>query len=302
MFEKRTDLALEVRELRGDDSGIAVFEETKSGIKVTTATVDSENGERLHGKPAGKYITVETGKIWQLCKEDYLNTVGVLSDELSLLIPEGKGCVLAVGLGNMEITPDSLGPRVVNRMLVTRHLEKIDKPLFENAGFQSLAAMSPGVLGKTGMESAETIKSVCNTVKPKCVIVIDALASRRLNRLATTVQLSNAGIVPGSGVSNKRCALNSELLGADVISVGVPMVVDAATLAYALLEEHSGREDEAFVRVIERVLAGNGRDTFVTPKENDIIVRETARLLATAINTAVHKMSVGEINDFLGTF
>ncbi len=300
MFEKRTDLALEIHELRGEESGITVREEIKEGFKVTLAEVSKGKGEELSGKRAGKYITVEMGKIWQTDRESFSRIARLLASELESLLAQGEGCVLVAGLGNEEITPDSLGPRVVKKLLVTRHIKTMDSELFNSAGFGCVAAISPGVLGQTGIESAEIIKSVCLAVKPRCVIVIDSLASRRLNRLATTVQISDEGISPGSGVSNKRVELSADLLGAPVISVGIPTVVDAATLAYDLLEEHSGREDESFAEVIERILVGSGKDMFVTPKDNDVIAREASKLLASAINIALHQMDINEINEYIG--
>lgn len=300
MFEKRTDLALEVHELRGEDSGITVSEYTKDGFKITLAEVSEGKGEHASGKRKGRYITVEIGSIRHFDRSVFARVARLLADEISTLLPKGNGCVLVAGLGNEEITPDSLGPRVVKKLLVTRHIEKIDRTLFDGAGFGRMAALSPGVLGQTGIESYEIIKSVCDTVKPKCVIAIDSLASRRLNRLASTVQITDGGISPGSGVSNKRPELNEDKLSVPVISIGVPTVVDAATLAYDLLEEHSGKEDESFAQVIERILAGSGKDMFVTPKDNDVIARDTAKLLASAINIAVHKMDIEEINDYIG--
>lgn len=299
MFEKRTDLALEVHELRGKDSGIDVSEANKDGIKITTATVNKGEGERLSGKKAGKYITLEVGKIWLMDSSRFNSVAALLAEELAQLIPVGDGCVLVAGLGNEQITPDSLGPRTVKKLLVTRHIETVDPVLYNDAGFGCLAAIAPGVLGQTGIESAEIIKSISHNIKPRCVILIDSLASRRLSRLATTVQLSDVGISPGSGVSNKRAELSESLLGAPVISVGVPTVVDAATLAYDLLEEHHGGEDQAFAAVIEKVLVGSGKDMFVTPKDNDIIAVETAKLLAAAINIAAHKMEITELNEYL---
>jgi len=299
MFEKRTDLALEVHELRGEESGITVKEYTKNGYKVTLAEVLNGKGEQVSGKRAGKYITIEMGKLWRNDKTVFDQVANVLADEIKMLLPKDDGCILVAGLGNEEITPDSLGPRVVKKLLVTRHIQSIDRQLFEDAGFGSVAAISPGVLGQTGIESSEIIKSVCKSINPKCVIVIDSLASRRLNRLASTVQISDGGISPGSGVSNRRPELNEEVLGSPVISIGIPTVVDAATLAYDLLEEHYGKEDKDFAEVIERVLVGSGKDMFVTPKENDVIARETAKLLASAINIAVHKMEMKEINDYI---
>lgn len=299
MFEKRTDLALEVHELHGEDSGIRVDETVKNGIPVTTAIIEEGEGERLSGKKAGKYITLDIGKIWQTDSETFNRTANLLAGEIKQLLPEGQGCVLVVGLGNEEITPDSLGPRVMKKLLVTRHISSLDPVLYRNAGFGCLAAIAPGVLGQTGIESAEIIRNVARAVNPECVILIDSLASRRLNRLATTVQLSDTGISPGSGVSNKRAELSEALLGAPVISLGVPTVVDAATLAYDLLEEHKGTSDDSFAAVIEKVLAGNGREMFVTPKENDVIASETARLLAAAINIAVHRMEISELNEYV---
>lgn len=299
MFQKRTDLALEVHELHGDKSGIEVEEAVKEGINVTTAVVKPGEGERLSGKSAGKYITLDVGAVWQYDLSNFNRVARLLSEEISALLPEGEGCVLVAGLGNEEITPDSLGPRAVKKLLVTRHISSLDPVLYQNVGFGSVAAISPGVLGQTGIESAEIIKSVAHSIKPRCVIIIDSLASRRLSRLATTVQLSDSGISPGSGVSNQRRELNESLLGAPVISIGIPTVVDAATLAYDLLEEHNGEPDESFVAVIEKILVGSGKNMFVTPKENDVIARETAKLLATAINLAVHKIDISELDEYI---
>ncbi len=299
MFEKRTDLALEVHELRGKDSGISVDESVKDGIKITTARVHDESGERLSGKRIGAYVTLEVGKIWRLDNARFDAVTKILADEISRFVPEGDGCVLVAGLGNEEITPDSLGPRAVKRLLVTRHISSIDPQFFNTAGFSSVAAISPGVIGQTGIESAEIIKSVCADIAPKCVILIDSLASRRLQRLATTVQISDNGISPGSGVSNKRKELNSELLGAPVISIGVPTVVDAATLAYDILEEHNGTPDKTFESVIEKILTGDAKNMFVTPKDNDVIAEQTARLIANALNMALQNMEISEINEYL---
>ncbi|MBR6563362.1 MAG: GPR endopeptidase [Clostridia bacterium] len=299
MFEKRTDLALEAREMHGEDSGIIVREENKDGFNVVYAEVLRGEGERLSGKSAGHYITVEIGKDWMHERTAFEAASYLLASELGRLLPDENGCVLVVGLGNIEITPDSLGPRVVRELLVTRHIEGLDPSLFESAGFASVAAVSPGVLAQTGIESAEIVESVCRAVKPRCVILIDSLASRRLNRLASTVQMSDVGLSPGSGVFNRRAALDKSTLGVPVISLGVPMVVDAATLAYDLLEEQVGNASDEFVSVIERVLAGNGREMFVTPKENDVIAKQTAKLLSSALNVALHQMEINEISLYL---
>ena len=299
MLQKRTDLALEVHELHGERSGIIVEESVKNGITVTTAAVTTDEGERLSGKPKGKYITLDVGKVWMLEPSRFELVCLSVAAELEMLIPHGEGCVLVVGLGNEQITPDSLGPRAVKKLLVTRHIKNMDSNLFNSAGFGCLSAISPGVLGQTGIETAEIVKNLVQEIKPKCVILIDALASRRLNRLATTVQLSDTGISPGSGVSNKRAELSEKTLGVPVVSLGVPTVVDAATLAYDILEEHNGTEDQAFAQVVEKIMSGEGKNMFVTPKDNDIIAQKTALLLANAINMAVHKMNFNEVNEFI---
>lgn len=298
MFEKRTDLALEVHEIHGESSKIEVSKTEKEGITVTTAVVKEGEGEKISGKSAGKYITLDVGEIWRMDKKRFAVTARVIAAEIDALVPKGGGCVLVVGLGNESITPDSVGPRAVKNLVVTRHIEAIDPILYNSAGFGKVAAIAPGVLGQTGIESAEIIKSICQSLKPKCVVIIDSLASRRLARLATTVQLSDSGISPGSGVSNRRAELNQKTLSTAVVSIGVPTVVDAATLAYDLLEENMPASDEKYVGIIEKVLSGNGKNMFVTPKENDIIAAETAKLIATAINMALHKMSIEELNEY----
>ncbi len=299
MFQKRTDLALEIHELHGEGSGIIVEESEKEGVRVTTATIKSGRGEEVSGKNAGKYITLDIGNLRRTDKTAFEHLAHVLSCEIEALLPKQNGCVLVAGLGNEAITPDSLGPKTVKGLLVTRHIGDLSPELFENAGFGCVAAIATGVLGQTGIESAEIIKSVCNAIQPKCVIVIDSLASRRLSRLATTVQLSDGGISPGSGVANKRAELSEKTLGVPVISLGVPTVVDAATLALDLLEEHTGDSDEAFAEIIEKLLMGEGRNMFVTPKDNDIIATETAKLLSTSLNLALHQMEISEINEYL---
>ncbi|MBQ8895944.1 MAG: GPR endopeptidase [Clostridia bacterium] len=299
MFEKRTDLALEVRELRGEESGIAVSEQNSGGIKITEAVVAEGDGEKNSGKPAGVYTTLDIGSAWRESREGFSNTANILASRISLLLPQGEGTVLVAGLGNWEITPDSIGPRTVKGLLVTRHIKSIDSALFESAGFKSLAATATGVLSQTGVETAEQIKSICDAVKPKCVVAVDALAARRLTRLCTTVQLSNGGIAPGSGVANRRSAINSKLLGVPVIALGVPTVVDAATLACDILEENSGAFGGDTEKKLEGMLGSAWRDSFVAPKEIDMLARRISSLLATALNIAVHQMPAEQINDFI---
>lgn len=310
MYQKRTDLALETRELHpapGRQDGIQTEERKDRGVHVTTMRVLPGGEEQAGGKPAGTYVTLDIGAVWKLgAQQDaFGNAVSVLAGELRKLLPKERGCVLVAGLGNDRITPDSIGPRVVSGVLVTRHIRVLDQSLFESAGFGELAAVAPGVLGQTGIESAEVIRSVAERIHPSCVIAIDALASRRLSRLASTVQLSDTGICPGSGVSNTRTALSRETLGVPVISVGVPTVVDAGTLAYDLLEELAEKEGypadlPVFDKVVERLLDGAGKDFFITPRDSDTIAAGASRLIAAGINLALHdRLTPEEIAEYL---
>ncbi len=308
MYRKRTDLALEMRELNaepGKQDGILTEEREENGIRVTSMRILPGEGERLSGKQPGVYITVDVGEIWHAQSDAFGAAAEILAKELRALLPEKRGCVLVAGLGNDRITPDSIGPRVVSGVLVTRHIRILDQSLFESAGFGELAAVAPGVLGQTGIESAEIIRSVTERIRPSCVIAIDALASRRLSRLASTVQLSDTGIRPGSGVSNTRSCLSAETLGVPVISIGVPTVVDAGTLAYDLLEELAEKEGypadlPTFDKVVQKLLSGAGKDFFITPRDSDTVAAGAARLIAAGINLALHEgMTLEELAEYL---
>lgn len=298
MYKKRTDLALESRELhaqKGATDGITVTERTYGGIRVTNMRVTKE-GEQHCGRPSGTYVTAEIGAVRRAEADAFETAANVLADEIRQMLPAGDGCVLVAGLGNEHITADSIGPRVVDRLLVTRHIKTMDEALFASAGFGELSAVAAGVLGQTGIESAEIIKGVVSHVKPRCVIAIDALASRRLARLANTVQLSDTGISPGSGVSNHRAPLNRETLGVPVLSIGIPTVVDACTLAYDLLEE-SDTDPAVIERLIQKTQSG--KDFFVTPRDSDALAEGASRLIASAINLAVHDgMTLQELNEY----
>lgn len=298
MYEIRTDLALEAHEINaqaGREDGIRTEEETIDGFSITTVHVGEGEGERLAKKKAGTYINVDVGKSWLLASEGFAALVALLAGQLRKLFPaDFSGTALVVGLGNYDITADSIGPKAVEKVVVTRHLRTLNPQLYESAGFGDLCAFAPGVLGQTGMESAEIVRSIVEAVRPSLIVAIDALASRRLARLATTVQLCDTGIYPGAGVSNRRSELSAETLGVPVISIGVPTVVDAATLAYDLLGENADEKTAA------ALLAGDGKDMFITPKESDVITKQTARLLGFAINRAFHgELSVEEMEELL---
>lgn len=298
MYEIRTDLALEAHEINaqaGREDGIRTEEETIDGFSITTVHVGEGEGERLAKKKAGTYINVDVGKSWLLASEGFAALVALLAGQLRKLFPaDFSGTALVVGLGNYDITADSIGPKAVEKVVVTRHLRTLNPQLYESAGFGDLCAFAPGVLGQTGMESAEIVRSIVEAARPSLIVAIDALASRRLARLATTVQLCDTGIYPGAGVSNRRSELSAETLGVPVISIGVPTVVDAATLAYDLLGENADEKTAA------ALLAGDGKDMFITLKESDVITKQTARLLGFAINRAFHgELSVEEMEELL---
>ena len=222
MYEIRTDLALEAHEINaqaGREDGIRTEEETIDGFSITTVHVGEGEGERLAKKKAGTYINVDVGKSWLLASEGFAALVALLAGQLRKLFPaDFSGTALVVGLGNYDITADSIGPKAVEKVVVTRHLRTLNPQLYESAGFGDLCAFAPGVLGQTGMESAEIVRSIVEAVRPSLIVAIDALASRRLARLATTVQLCDTGIYPGAGVSNRRSELSAETLGVPILT------------------------------------------------------------------------------------
>lgn len=310
-FSIRTDLAIEAREMieeqNGDvDDGIVVENEETENMTITYVEIVNENGSKAMGKPKGNYITIESDKL----KENNVSAHQEISHKLLECIAELSKAkedtiFLVVGLGNWNITPDALGPKVVSKILVTRHMfttlpEELD------GAVRPVAAVSPGVMGITGIETGEIIKGIVEKMKPDVIIAIDALAARRFNRINATIQLSDTGISPGAGVGNKRMALNEESLGVPVIAIGVPTVVDAATLVndtmdsmlsqmkeaadkgtafYDMLENMAEEERYQLIYDLLDPYAGN---MFVTPKEVDAVIDRLSRIIAGAINSAVH--------------
>lgn len=280
----RTDLALECRELLNGEEpeGVESKYEEKNGIKITEIEIKNKNGEEKLGKPIGKYITAE---IPSLIKSGTTNTetAQLMADLLYSVLPE-KGPVFVAGLGNENITPDALGPKSAAAVLATRH---INTKLSQSLGLgelRSTAVIAPGVLGQTGVETAEIIKSVVNTIKPCAVIAIDAFAAMKLSRLGCTVQMSDAGIVPGSGVGNSRSELNKNNLGIPVISIGIPTVVDAGTLVRDIMND-----ENADINSVEKSM-------IITPREIDTVIERAAKLIGLTINLALQKhLSAQEI-------
>lgn len=305
-FSPRTDLANEAHELilekyGGEADGIVYESVKKNGVNVDYLTVLNKKGEKASGKPRGKYVTVNIGKIWLSDKETFDNICKTLADEIRLFIPGDGACLLAA-LGNRGIVADAVGPFCAQNFIVTRHIKKSNPRLFESFELRETSCIVPDVSGNTGLEAAETVKGIVKKTKPDFVIVIDALASRRLARLATTIQICDTGISPGSGIANARAAINEEFLGVPVIALGIPTVVDVKTLAHDVFEnavkDDEGKKD--FDKVIKHLVNDTDSGFFVAPKETDHIIRDTSKLLGYAINSALHEnLSFDEMAEFL---
>ncbi len=278
MMQIRTDLALEAHQLwqesAGDTTelpGVRASTQRRHGLELTTVEILDQTGQAALGKPPGRYLTLEL-EPQRLRESSYhRRAVRVLAEQLRGLLDLKEGeSVLVVGLGNAAVTPDAVGPRLLDHLLVTRHL-----PV---AGLRPVCALSPGVLGTTGLESAEIVRGVVQRVRPDRVVVADALVSREPNRICSTVQLADTGIVPGSGIGNSRAAFNAETLGVPVIALGVPTVVDARTLCFDLL---GGAQADS------TLLPDPG--WMVTPREIDPAIDRIAALVGTAVNQALQE-------------
>lgn len=298
MYAKRTDLALEAQELWQESaektaklSGVKAGKSRREGYPVTKVEILDDKGAQTLGKPVGTYLTLDLTAYWQR-KEDYFDrAVRALGAELKQMLP-GDGAALVIGLGNRAMTPDAVGPLTLESVLITRHLRAAMPKQF--GGFRPVSAFSVGVLGTTGVESAEAVRGLVKEVEPDFVIAVDALASRRTGRVCATVQLSDSGIVPGSGVGNHRSALNKASLGVPVFAVGVPTVVDAATLAADLLEESGVTEFD------EKRLRSRKQPMTVTPRDIDAQVRELSRVLGYGVNWALQELEIEDMAALLG--
>ena len=297
MWKKRTDLALEAQELWQESAekttrltGVRAEKEKLEGYPVTRVEILNEQGEQALGKPRGTYLTLDLTSFWQRKPDYFERAVRAVGGALKTLLPSYE-TVLVVGLGNRAMTPDAIGPLAADSVLVTRHLIAAMPRQF--AGFCPVAVFRTGVLGTTGVESAETVRGLTEQLHPSLVIAVDALASRRTGRVCATVQLSDTGIIPGSGVGNHRAALNQETLGVPVLSIGVPTVVDAATLAADLLEESGAAEG------MEQKLRGSAKSWMVTPQEIDQQVRDLGKVIGYGINWALQDLEIEEMNALL---
>ncbi|MBE6564631.1 MAG: GPR endopeptidase [Ruminococcaceae bacterium] len=283
----RSDIAAEcMPEGDGAAEGVVYTVAERGRIRTERLRIENEIGERSLGKPRGSYVTVAFPPI-RLCSDDECAALKkVIAGEIrrfSAAMTKGQGkSVLIVGLGNRAITSDAVGPKVSDSITVTRHLNELDRRLLGGSSPWSVAAIAPGVLGQTGIETGELVKQTAEAVRPSLIVAVDALASRSVERLAQTVQLSDTGIAPGSGIGNRRCPLTKEALGIPVLAVGAPTIIDSSTMIFEALEK-AGIESvsEALSAILD-----NGRSFFVTPKENDVIVNDLSELIASAINAA----------------
>jgi spore protease len=296
-------MAIEARDIvRGDAHeevpGVRVDRKNDQGVEITRVNVFTDEGARLMGKPQGHYITLDVPQFRERNAQVRKGLIRVLTEELKNLIPETvERTVLVVGLGNWNATPDALGPRVVERLLVTRHLTGV-VPDDIRQRMRSVAAVAPGVLGTTGIETLDMIKGIVNESGPDLVIAVDALAARSLDRLLGSVQIADTGIHPGSGVGNRRQGLNQDTVGVPVVAIGVCTVVQAMSIAeeavHLLAQELAN--DVKFYKILEELGESNQKglmqevlgerlgELMVTPKEIDLLINDMADVLAEALN------------------
>ena len=293
-MEIRTDLALErageLEEGGGLPRGVSVKTEHRHGIEATVVTVSTKAGEGAIGKPKGTYVTVELGSVLRREKGSFDGAVQCIADYLrEMLKLPNRLPVLVAGLGNREVTPDAIGPLTADHILVTRHMVAAVPETFGE--FRPVSATVPGVLGTTGVESAETVRALVERIGAAAVIAVDALAARDTGRLCSTLQISNTGISPGSGIGNRRNALDQKTIGCPVIALGVPTVTDAATMALDLFQRAGMEVEEEQLRKVSTGM-------IVTSGDIDRRVREIARVLAYAINGALHEdLTLEELTD-----
>lgn len=277
-FQVRTDLALEARERYEEDveiRGVSVEEtyDEKRDIRATTVRIESENGAKAMGKPIGVYITLEAPKLSEPDKDYHREVSEALAVYLQeLLGTKEERSVLVVGLGNREVTPDALGPEVVGNLRITRHVVKeYGKAAFEKEKVHMVSGIVPGVMAQTGMETLEIVRGVVEETQPDVVVAIDALAARSSKRLNRTIQISDAGIHPGSGVGNHRHSLTRETIGVPVVAIGVPTVVDAATIVYDAVRDRNA-------------VPPGLNSMFVTPKDIDETIKHLSFTISEALN------------------
>jgi spore protease len=313
------DLAVEAHDIvRGEIGkeipGVIVDREKYENSSVTIVKIVEEQAEQLMGKPRGTYITVDAPALRDNNRLAQKEVAEVLAEKLASLfdLPENAE-VLVVGLGNWHATPDALGPRVIDQSMVTRHLHKY-APEELKGDMRSVSAIAPGVLGITGIETAEIIKGVVEKIKPELLIVVDSLAAGSVDRIATTIQIADTGINPGSGIGNNRAGINLNSMGVPVIAIGIPTVVNAAVIANVAIEHfleqlkekpmlnqiYQNLRPDFMQQVINEVLQPFTKNLMVTPKEIDTLILDTSKIVAGGISMALHRgITLEEYNLYL---
>lgn len=283
-FQIRTDLALEARESVGEGvesiHGVRMEEYTipYSEIHVTKVMIESKNGARMIGKPMGTYITLEAPNLLEPDEDYHAEVSKEIAKHVKSLIPgiRHEQSILVVGLGNRDVTADALGPRSVDNLLITRHvMEQFGPAAYDKDKMHKISAIVPGVMARTGMEACEIVRGIVEQTKPDVIVAIDALAARSTKRLNRTIQITNTGIHPGSGVGNHRNALTEESLSIPVIAIGIPTVVDAASIVNDVLEKNQ-----------LPLFTGELANFYVTGKDIDEIIKKLSFTISEALNQA----------------
>lgn len=298
-YEKRTDLAIEVKESFPKDHveipGVSLQEnyDKLKKIKVTSVQIMNHIGARQMKKPIGTYTTIDFEERFIFEQKDYMDAVGKrLQKELAAILPhkiKKDTTILVTGLGNRFATPDALGPYVLEQIEVNRHLS-VQYVGMELQKGMKICGMIPGVLGQTGMESSEILKGVIENVHPDCMLVIDSLATRSIKRLCTTIQLTDTGISPGAGIGNNRSEINQNTMNIPVIAIGVPTVVEAGTIVYDTLEaalQKEGYSTKEIALFFDRIHDKMGDSFFVTPKDIDEKIKTVGDMIANSINACL---------------
>ena len=303
LADERADIFKEKNNIEDKIDGIKINVREEKNIKITEVKITNENGEKAIGKPIGNYITIDINKLKTATDEEIENYGNVLAVELKKLVDKHvtkEEEILIVGLGNIYVTPDSLGPKVINEIDVTRHLLKYMPDVLEDDA-RSVSAISPGVLGTTGIETLEIITGIVQNIKPKLIIVIDALASRSIDRISSSIQLADTGIVPGAGVGNTRKELSKKTLNVPVIALGIPTVVESAVLVNDCLDifikklQEESKSNDYLNKLtqkdnyedIKEALIPNDYNMIVTPKEIDKLIENMKDVVARGINYAM---------------
>lgn len=310
MYNFRTDLALERRDIFKKNNNLEEIDgietenkEIDENLKVSIVRITNENGEQAIGKPIGTYVTIDIKKLKLAEEEEIQKSAETLSQELKEVIDKHiqfKDDILVVGLGNLYVTPDSLGPKVINEIDVTRHIIKY-LPQYIDENSRPVSAISPGVLGTTGIETLEILEGIVQNIKPKLLIVIDALASRSIERISSTIQISDTGIVPGAGVGNTRKEISQKTLGIPVVAIGIPTVVESAVLVNDCLDlfidklQQEAKSNDYLNKLKEQdnyeeikdALNPSDYNMIVTPKEIDELIENMSSIVARGINMSL---------------